>query len=148
MNRNYVLILILLLWFAVPIDLVSQNGTIYFEKNLFAELTKTLPIQRDEFFEMKLNSTIQCRGIVIAVGTQGRYKKNYRLVMKDTEAEKMNISIIYYVFFDDEETFSLMPKTGLYQCTGQMMAYTPLNLKRDSYIVDVIQDKGSIVKDK
>lgn len=151
--KNFKVIVFLIAVLAViPFSLRSQvnvsGDDLYIDQEFYNEFIKTLPIFKDDTFESKINSIIHCRGTITTITKDGRYRKNFRIILHDEEAEKMNITLYYYVFFDSKETYAIVTKDTGFELTGQLMSYTPLNVKRDNYILDIVLEKGSIVFNK
>src|SRR5271157_143277 len=115
------------------------------DKIFFAELNNTPPVLRDAYLEGMLNSIVTGRGIVLSSYTYQRLKKNYRLVLIDREAAQKNLKITYHIYVADSNTAAMLEKNALFEFTGQLIAYMPLNSKRDSYILDILLEKGTVV---
>ena len=141
----------LLLLVAIIVSLSNYSDAqpaasgIYINDEFYQNFLKTPPIHRDDFFEMKLNSIIHSKGVVSSIDMEKRYRKNFRLILLDGDAHKMNLKITYFVFIDNKDTVSMLSKEMVFEFSGQLMAYTPLSSKRDEYILDVTLQKGAIV---
>jgi len=115
------------------------------DKKFFTELNNTPPVLRDAFLEGMLNSIVTGRGVILSSYTYQRLKKNYRLVLIDRETARKNLKITYHIYVANPNTAAMLEKNALFEFTGQMIAYTPLNSKRDSYIFDILLEKGTVV---
>jgi len=114
--------------------------------NAFYGIVANLPaIIRDDFFNDNINKIVQTRGMVLSIGKFNRYRKRYRLVASDQDALQMGFSIIYYVYLDDENTVNLIAKDQFFEFSGQLMSCTPVNTRRDSYILDIVLEKGAVL---
>jgi len=123
----------------------KKNGTdtIILNSAFFSAFTKIEPIKRDLFLDKRLNSVLQGRGYVESVEADERYNMKYRIVVKDSEA--LNLHIRYNIFTNNKEYRTLLKKSELFEFSGQFIIYTPLNSKKDSYIFDIILQRGSLV---
>ena len=108
-------------------------------------LYQTKPIIRDDFLEKRLNRIILTRGKIVSIDKSKRYKRRYRIVVTDLEARGLKLNVKYYVFIDNKESYSFLSKNSIFEFNGQFMAFTPLNSKRDSYIFDIVLEKGAII---
>ena len=115
------------------------------DKKFFIELHKIHSVMRDMYLESRLNSIVSGRGLITAIDMVQRLKKNYRVVLVDQEAARTNLNISYYIYIADMHTVSILKKNEMFEFTGQLIAYTPLNSKRDSYIFDIILEKGTML---
>jgi hypothetical protein len=115
------------------------------DKTFFTELNNTPPVLRDTYLEGMLNSIVTGRGVILSSYTYQRLKKNYRLVLTDREAARKSLKITYHIYVANPNTAAMLEKNALFEFTGQLIAYTPLNSKRDSYIFDILLEKGTVV---
>ncbi len=68
-----------------------------------------------------------------------------KIVMVDREAERLNIRITYHVYIDSKHSISMLKEKEDMEFSGQLIAYTPTNSKRDAYILDILFEKGAMV---
>ncbi len=115
------------------------------DKKFFSELHNTPPISRDSYLEGMLNSIVFGKGIVVSAYSYQRLKKNYRLVLVDPEAGRKNLNISYYIYTADQNIATVVEKDALFEFTGQLIAYTPMNSNKDSYIFDILLEKGTVL---
>lgn len=111
----------------------------------FNEFLKTPPVLRDSFLESRINTLVQGRGVVSSIKKVDRFKKMYRVVLADRDAEAMNISFAYHIYIDSRNSIALLKEQERLEFCGQLVASTPLNSRRDAYILDIIFEKGAIL---
>jgi len=92
-----------------------------------------------------MNTIIQGRGQVRSIEKIQRYKKRFRVVLVDLEAEKLNLKVLYYIYIDSKTSISMLNTEESMEFSGQLVAYTPVNSRRDGYIFDVIFEKGAML---
>ncbi|OHD68503.1 MAG: hypothetical protein A2W19_14555 [Spirochaetes bacterium RBG_16_49_21] len=143
--KNIALFLMILFAFAASRSAEPEKNRLQLDEKFFSELYRTPPVLRDSFLEHRLNSIVSGRGIIKSIDAYGRLKKNYRLVLIDEKASRSNCIITYHLYLADKDTVSILKKDELFEFTGQLIAYTPLNSKRDAYILDVILEKGIMI---
>ncbi|MCP4134959.1 MAG: hypothetical protein GY754_28550 [bacterium] len=124
---------------SVPVKKVEE-----FNKTFFRSLLSVSPIQRDLFWKERLNTIIAGKGVVLSIEKMKRYKKNYRVVLRDKNAYRYNLGIKYYIFVEKEESIALLVKDEVFEFKGQVMAYTPVNTRRNEYIIDILFEEGAI----
>jgi hypothetical protein len=123
----------------------EQQKPLPLDKKFYSEFYRTPPILRDEFFGVRLNRIVVGRGLITSIKKIQKFKKNYRIVMVDKEAERLNIRITYHVYIDSTHSISMLKENENLEFSGQLFAYTPANSKRDSYILDILFEKGAMV---
>ncbi len=129
-----------------PVEVHSDEDKILvMNKDFYLNLLVIPPIMRDDFFKDRINRIVSCRGVVKSVDSVKRYRKKFRIVVEDAEAKKLELMITYYVFIDSRKSVSLLEEQGIFEFTGQLVSYTPTNIKGDSYILDIIFEKGAVV---
>ncbi len=130
----------------IPLYLRPGSGNpLELNKEFYLNLLVVPPIMRDDFFRSRLNSIVICRGTVKNIDTAHRYKKKYRIIVDDIDAKKLELNITYYVFIDSRKSISLLEEQAVFEFTGQLAAYTPTSVSGDSYILDIIFEKGAVV---
>jgi hypothetical protein len=140
------MLLICLLSLAVPG--LPDNGTgakapLPLDKKFYAELAKMPPVQRDDFWETKINAIVIVRGVIIAIDKTPRFKKNYRVILADQEADRQNIRVSYHLYIESKTTVSMLKEHEILEFSGQILAFTPTNSRRDGYIIDILFEKGA-----
>jgi hypothetical protein len=123
----------------------TPDNHLILDLNFYNELYKTHPVLRDTYLDSRLNSIVAGRGQIQSVDIYQRLKKNYRLILVDRETMRSNMTITYHIYISDANVVSLLKKNELFEFSGQLVAYTPLSVKRDSYIFDIILEKGAMV---
>jgi hypothetical protein len=123
----------------------GQQKPLPLDKKFYSEFYRTPPVLRDEFFEGMLNSVVIGKGLITSIKKIQKFKKNYRIVMVDQEAERLNIRITYHVYIDSTHSISMLKEKESLEFSGQLFAYTPSNSKRDAYILDILFEKGTMV---
>ncbi|MCU0846260.1 MAG: hypothetical protein MUD12_00050 [Spirochaetes bacterium] len=114
-------------------------------RDFYSSVSSVPAILRDEFMDRKLNGIVTARGRVKSVEEMKRYKKRYRVALNDADSARTGMTIIYYLFMDNRDSIAMLEKGALVEFSGQLMACTPLNTRRDSYILDIVLEKGAIV---
>ncbi|MBP7734683.1 MAG: hypothetical protein KA369_01795 [Spirochaetes bacterium] len=140
----------LLLMTMAPIRLFPEEGApqqkaLPLDKKFFSEFQRTAPILRDDFLESRMNSIVLVRGLVTSIQKTTRLKKKYRVILTDPEAERLNVKIVYHVYIDSAVSISMLSENRNLEFSGQLIAYTPINSKRDSYILDILFEKGAVI---
>ncbi len=111
----------------------------------YGGLLRTPAILRDEYFKKKLNSVVLGRGMITSIMKAQRFKKNFRIDMIDHEAGRLNIRITYRLHVDSTHTISMLKEKEQLEFTGQLIGYTPMNSRRDAYILDILLEKGAML---
>lgn len=147
MLRNKIIICCIILC-TVPIIVKSQardsTGDFIFDAAFMKELVRMPAVVRDDFLDDRLDSTIHFRGIVTAVDGERRYRKDLRGIVRNDPAEKSDLNMTYYVFFNTDDSRIIRGKGERIDFIGKFMSFTPLNTKRDSYIFDIVVEKCAI----
>ena len=126
-------------------SLKAEEQKVFFDKTFMRNLNSAKAIERDSFFEKNLNSIIQTRAVVVSLDKTARYKRLFRLVLEDKEAEAHKMKIIYNVFFNKEETRSILNAGDIFEFSGQLVSSAPLNTARTAYILDIILQEGALL---
>ena len=149
------LISLLLLFFLIhPVYLFPDEGksrqgenpeTLPLNRDFYLKFTQFHPINRDDYLESTLNKIVICRGKIKSIDKSDRYRRKYRIQCVDRDAEQLNLTVVYYVFVDNKDSIAMLAVDSIFEFNGQLAAYTPLNSLRNSYIFDIILEKGAIV---
>ena len=102
------------------------------------------PIIRDRYFKKNLNKIIIARGYVESVGEKIFLKKQYCITIIDNTPSK-KIDLRYHVYTKNKDFLVLVKKGDLFEFKGQFVMYTPLNSKRNSYLIDVLLEEGAVI---
>lgn len=126
--------------------LFSDNELVM-DSMFFKKFGSISAISRDDYLEGFINGIIIGRGRIISVTEKERYKKKFRILIESTDSVKYNQKFIFYVFLDNRDTADLLTTGTDFEFKGQFMGYTPLNTKRNAYIIDVVlMDASTVVK--
>lgn len=132
----------------VPAAALEDGGAdnrVILDKKFFSDFQRTPAVLRDGFLDERMNTIIQGRGQVRSIDKIQRYKKRFRVVLVDLEAEKLNLKVLYYIYIDSKTSISMLKTEESMEFSGQLVAYTPVNSRRDGYIFDVIFEKGAML---
>lgn len=141
-------IALLVIMAMMPVAALEDGGSgnrIVFDKKFFSDFQRTPAVLRDGLFDERLNAIILGRGQVRSIDKVQRFKKKFRVVLVDLEAEKLNLKVLYYIYIDSKTSISLLKTEESLEFSGQLVAYTPVNSRRDAYILDVIFEKGAML---
>jgi hypothetical protein len=123
----------------------AKQNSFPLDKKFFAEFARIPLIMRDDFIENRLNTVVLARGVVTSIEKNLRLKKKYRVILKDPEAERLNIKVAYHVYVDSTVTISMLQENKNLEFSGQLIAYTPTSSRRDAYILDILFEKGAVI---
>lgn len=126
-------------------DLSAKEERILLDRSFYAEFRRLPRIKRDSFLEERLNAYVVARGLVTARAEKKLFGKNFRIVLYDPGAQALGIGIVYHLHTDDLNAIGMIPENGMFEFSGRLVAYTPISTKRESYILDVIMEKGAVV---
>jgi hypothetical protein len=141
-------IALLVVMYVVPAVAVQGEGgdnRVILDKKFFSDFQRMTPVLRDGYFDEKMNAIVQGRGLVKSIDKVQRYKKKFRVVLVDLEAERSNLKILYYIYIDSKTSISMLKTEENLEFSGQLVAYTPSNSRRDAYILDIIFEKGAML---
>ncbi|HOP61838.1 MAG TPA: hypothetical protein PK358_15120 [Spirochaetota bacterium] len=141
MNRKYVVI-IFILFMVLP--LFSQSE-IVMDRSFFSKFSRIRTISRDDYLEGYINGIVIGRGKITSITESSRYKKKFRVVVESTDSSRYNQRFTFFLFLDNRDTADLLTAGTDFEFKGQFMGYTPLNTRRNSYIIDVVLMDASTV---
>ena len=124
---------------------LNAEEKIFFDKTFMRNLSSAKIIERDSLFEKSLNSIIQASAVIVSFDKTGRYKRTFRVILEDKEAETYKIKIIYNVFFNKEETRSILGAGDNFEFSGKLVSCAPLNTGRTAYILDIVLQEGALL---
>ncbi|HRX47393.1 MAG TPA: hypothetical protein P5120_07725 [Spirochaetota bacterium] len=143
MIRRYIALLLLI--FTV-IPLFSQSELVM-DSSFFRKFSTVRAISRDDYLEGYLNSIIIGRGKIISVEENERYKKRFRVAIESSDSARYGFKFSFYLFLDNKDTAELLTAGTDFEFKGQFMEYTPLNTKRNAYIIDaVLMDASTVIE--
>jgi len=141
MNRKHVVI-IFILFMVLP--LFSQSE-IVMDRSFFSKFSRIRTISRDDYLEGYINGIVIGRGKITSITESSRYKKKFRVVVESTDSSRYNQRFTFFLFLDNRDTADLLTAGTDFEFKGQFMGYTPLNTRRNSYIIDVVLMDASTV---
>ena len=98
-------------------------------------------ISRDEFWKSKLNTLLEGKGTVVSVEEKTQFRRKYRITL--TSGSEAKLGLVYYIYTDNEEYSKLLAPGTLFGFKGQFVMFTPLNSKRNLYLLDIILEDGA-----
>lgn len=98
-------------------------------------------ISRDEFWKSKLNTLLEGKGTVVSVEEKTQFRRKYRITLKSGSEAKLGL--VYYIYTDNEEYSKLLAPGTQFGFKGQFVMFTPLNSKRNLYLLDLILEDGA-----
>jgi hypothetical protein len=131
-----------LLFLAVLQAAVLAQEVPVLDAEISATLESMAAIRRDFYLDSQLNKMLQGRGLVESVEESGRYRRKFRI--KLSSVEKRSVALVYYIYTSNPEYQSMLSKGDIFEFRGQLVVYTPLNSRRDSYIFDVVMEEGAL----
>ncbi len=134
--------LIIIASFLLTTSLFTDEVFIFNSANI-ARISKMNPIERDKFILSLQKKIISARVIIDSVSVNTEYKRDYRIdsVFPDSN----QIIFIFHIYSEKKDYIELMKKGDIFDFKGQLVLSTPLNIKRDRYIIDIILQEGAIV---
>jgi len=143
MIRKFSAIILLTL---ITIPLFPQTELVM-DTSFFRKFNSVSTISRDDYLEGYLNSIIIGRGKIISVTESERYKKRYRVAIESSDSSRYGHKFLFYLFMDNKDTADLLNAGADFEFKGQFMGYTPLNTKRNAYIIDaVLMDASTVIE--
>lgn len=146
--KNYKITCILCLFLGTSPSIVDSQthmntGKFIFDADFMKGFARMPAVSRDAVLESKLEFTIHFRGIVSAVDEEQRYRKRLRGIVVNDPADRADLKMKYYVFFNSDDSRIDIEQGGKFAFTGKFMSFTPLNTRRDSYIFDIVFENGT-----
>jgi len=123
----------------------GADNEVVMDSFFFKKFNSLNSLVRDEFLDQHLNNIIIGRGVITEILEKERYKKQYRIIVESSDAAKFGQKFIFYIFTENRDTFDLLTKDSAFEFKGQFVGYTPLDTKRNAYILDVIFMDGSTI---
>ena len=127
--------------YASPED-KKNPSVIQLNQEFYANLLKSNALGRDKLLNNMNGLMVQGSGYVESVERVERYRRHFRISAIDSAAQDLNMRL--YIFVDNEEYLTLLKKGDLFDFKGQFVVFTPLNSRRDSYILDIILEEGAL----
>ena len=126
----------------ISTNLISDDIFIFNSLNV-SKVSKMNPIEKDKFILSIQKSIISAKVVIESVEQNTEYKRAYRITSVLSESNQT--SFIFHIYSEKKDYIDLMKKGDIFEFKGQMVLCTPLNTKRDKYIIDVILEDGAIV---
>jgi hypothetical protein len=149
MKKNAIIVIICLIaGLSVPAASEQEKAvqpSLVLDAQFYSGLMRTPPVLRDDFLKSRLNTVVLGRGLITSIVKTQRFKKNFRIDMIDSGAERLSVRITYHVYIDSKNTISMLKEKEILEFTGQLIGYTPTNSKRDAYILDILLEKGAML---
>lgn len=123
----------------------AADNELVLDKTFFKVFSSLNSLVRDEFIEEQMNRIVIGRGTIINISEQERYKKKYRIVVESSDAPEYGQKFRFYIFTDNKDTLDLLTLDSSFEFKGQLTGYTPLDVKRNQYILDIIFMDGSTI---
>jgi hypothetical protein len=98
-------------------------------------------ISRDEFWKTKLNTLLEGKGKVVSVEERPQFRRKYRITL--TGGIDSKVALVYYIYTDNEEYTRLLVPGTFFGFKGQFVMFTPLNSKRNLYLLDLLLEDGA-----
>ena len=98
-------------------------------------------VSRDEFWKAKLNTLLEGKGTVVSVEEKTQFRRKYRITL--TSGSEAKLGLVYYIYTDKEDYMNLLAPGSQFGFKGQFVMFTPLNSKRNLYLLDIILEDGA-----
>ncbi len=98
------------------------------------KITAKSPLLRDNHLESKIGRIVHGEFVVAGVDEYKRYDCTHRVTGR---IEKADFTLIIYLFSTGRQAKRISTKGSTITFKGQIMAATPLDLKKDAYILDI-----------
>lgn len=123
----------------------AADDDVVLDAKFFRNFNSMQLIKRDEQFNDLQNRIVIGRGTITGISVSERYKKKYRIVIESSDSALYNQKFTFFVFLENKDTVDLLSLDSKFEFKGQLMGFTPLDTKRNEYILDVILMDGSTV---
>ncbi|MBP7901439.1 MAG: hypothetical protein KA015_01350 [Spirochaetes bacterium] len=133
-------ILAAFLLISVPL---TANEVFIFNSANIANISRMNPIEKDKYILSLQKKTISAKVIIDSIDINNEYKKGYRII--SLLQEKNQVVFIFHIYSEKKDYIDLLKKGDTFEFKGQLVLSTPLNTKRDKYILDIILEDGAIV---
>lgn len=144
-NRAILIIIAAAVFFIMLFPVTAADNELVMDKTFFKSFSGLHILVRDEFIEEQMNRIVIGRGTIINISEQERYKKKYRIVVESSDAPEYGQKFRFYIFTDNKDTLDLLTLDSSFEFKGQLTGYTPLDIKRTQYILDIIFMDGSTI---
>lgn len=143
MIRKYTAIFLILL----SVSPLFSDNELVMDSTFFRKFSSVSAIFRDDYLEGYVNGIIIGRGKIASVTESERYRKRFRVVIESSDSSRYGQKFTFYLFLDNKDTADLLTVGTDFEFKGQFMGYTPLNTKRNAYIIDaVLMDASTVIE--
>ncbi len=112
----------------------QHAGEIALDDEFIGNITAKSPLLRDNRLESKIGRPVRGECVVTGVDEYKRYDCTHRITGR---IEKADFTLIIYLFSTGRQVKRISSKGMAITFKGQIMAATPLDLKKDAYILDI-----------
>ncbi len=133
MKKRIILTTFLLLLAAVSSGVTGDRTTVLNEQ-FFTDLAKVSVLRRDDYITHTLKGTVTGDCIISKTDTLQRYDRKYRIVGTKISS---GFTFHYYFFTESKSLHDSVQEGHEFTFSGTFMSLTPLNMKKDSYIIDI-----------
>jgi len=144
-KKSSLMVLVFVSVLTLITTLSAADNITVLDASFFKNFVSVNSLVRDDYIEKRLNSIIIGRGIITDISENERYKKRFRIIVESSDAQAFGQKFYFYIFIDNRDTFDLLTKNSSFEFKGQLVGYTPLDTKRDEYILDVLFMDGSTI---
>jgi hypothetical protein len=110
----------------------------------FSKLQSVNMIKRDAYLEKMNDRIVRGKGIVDSAAACGACEGKFRIIAQN--ADPHGIIVIFYIYTDNEKLAGKLKKGDGIDIQGQIKTFTPLNIRRDSFIVNIIMEDVTAAK--
>lgn len=141
-RKNIAIFLIL-----ISVSPLFSDNELVMDSAFFRKFSSVSIISRDDYLEGYVNGIIIGRGKITSVTESERYRKRFRVVIESSDSSRFGQRFTFYLFLDNKDTADLLTAGTDFEFKGQFMGYTPLNTKRNAYIIDaVLMDASTVIE--
>lgn len=120
----------------------EKKAEVILDNEFYTSLQNSDAIKRIRTFDMLKDAIVKGTGNLVKVEVADVLKKKFRIVLS---LNLHGIQILYYCYTDQDEYFDLLQPDDLFEFSGQFVVATPLNVRFDTFIIDVLLEEGAVV---
>lgn len=102
------------------------------------------PLVRDAELYARRNSIVTTTITVDSVSTTTEFKKSWRIRGRSTGSTG-SLTLWFNIYTANPEYETMLEQGSSYDFKGQCIFVTPLSVRRDAYVMDVILEDGALV---
>jgi hypothetical protein len=125
-------------------DQDAEKLPVIMDGEFFISLQAVNMMKRDAYLEKMNDRIVRGKGIVDSVAACGGCERKIRIIAQN--AEPHGIIIIFYIYTDNETLAGKLKKGDGIEIQGRLRTFTPLNIRRDSFIANLIMEDVPAVK--